>query len=95
MSEEILAAFMDKFHSDVDFQDKLKSAASPEAAVAIAENAGLKISTEELFNLQDRFKELRNTKDVLKQDLTDQELEFLSSGEATMMCVPPGDSVGG
>jgi len=42
---------MDKFHSDLDFQDKLKSAASPEAAVAIAENAGLKISTEELFNL--------------------------------------------
>ena len=48
MSEEQLKAFLEKVKSDTELQEKLKAAASPEAAIEIAKEAGFLITTEEL-----------------------------------------------
>ena len=48
MSEEQLNAFLEKVKSDTELQEKLKAAASPEAAIEIAKEAGFLITTEEL-----------------------------------------------
>ena len=48
MSEEQLNAFLEKVKADSTLQEKLKAAASPEAAIEIAKEAGFLITTEEL-----------------------------------------------
>ncbi len=48
MSEEQLKAFLEKVKADTSLQEKLKAAASTEAALAIAKEAGFSISTDDL-----------------------------------------------
>ena len=44
MSQEQLNAFLETFKTDTSLQDKLKAAASPEAAIEIAKEAGFAIT---------------------------------------------------
>ena len=67
MSEEQLKAFLEKVKTDTSLQEKLKAAASPEAALQIAKAAGFSITTEDL-NSQ-------------VQNLTDDELEGVTGGD--------------
>ena len=48
MSEEQLTAFLEKVKSDTNLQEKLKAAASPEAAIEIAKEAGFSINAEDI-----------------------------------------------
>ena len=52
MSEEQLKAFLEKVKGDTSLQDKLKAAASPEAAVEIAKDAGFAITAEDIQSMQ-------------------------------------------
>ena len=56
MSEEQLNAFLKKVKGDTSLQDKLKAAASPEAAIAlltqIAKEAGFAITAEDIQSMQ-------------------------------------------
>ena len=52
MSEEQLNAFLEKVKGDTSLQDKLKAAASPEAAVEIAKEAGFAITAEDIQSMQ-------------------------------------------
>ena len=47
MSEEQLQAFIAKVKSDTSLQEKLKAAASPEASIEIAKEAGFSITLED------------------------------------------------
>ena len=49
MSEEQLNAFLEKVKGDTSLQEKLKAAASPDAAVEIAKDAGFAITTATIF----------------------------------------------
>ena len=76
MSEEQLNAFLEKVKSDTSIQEKLKAAASPEAAVEIAKDAGFLITAEDI---QSR-----------PVELSDEELEGAAGG--TRKCLGmPGD----
>ena len=68
MSEEQLNAFLEKVKSDTELQEKLKVAASPEAAVEIAKDAGFSITAEDI---------IRKSATV---ELSDEELEGASGG---------------
>ena len=48
MSEEQLKAFLEKVQGDTSLQDKLKAAASPDAAIEIAKEAGFAITAEDM-----------------------------------------------
>ena len=50
MTEEQLKAFLDEVKSDISLQEKLKAAASPEAAIDIAKEAGFAITAEDILN---------------------------------------------
>ena len=52
MSKEQLKAFLEKVKGDTSLQDKLKAAASPEAAVEIAKDAGFSITAEDIQSMQ-------------------------------------------
>ena len=52
MSEEQLKAFLEKVKSDAELQEKLKAAASPDAAVEIAKDAGFSITAEDVQSMQ-------------------------------------------
>ena len=65
MSEEQLNAFLEKVKSDTELQDKLKAAASPEAAIEIAKEAGFSINAEDIQSMQSATVELSN--DELEQ----------------------------
>ena len=52
MSEEQLNAFLEKVKADTTLQDKLKAAASPEAAIEIAKDAGFAITAEDIQSMQ-------------------------------------------
>ena len=73
MSEEQLNAFLKKVKGDTSLQDKLKAAASPEAAIAlltqIAKEAGFAITAEDIQSMQSAT--------VV---LSDEELEEASGG---------------
>ena len=58
MSEEQLNAFLEKVKADTSLQEKLKAAASPEAAVEIAKDAGFSITTEDIQSIQSATVEL-------------------------------------
>ena len=69
MSEEQLKAFLEKVKSDTELQDKLKAAASPEAALQIAKDAGFSITAEDIQSMQSATVEL-----------SDEELEGAAGG---------------
>ena len=69
MSEEQLKAFLEKVKTDTSLQEKLKAAASPEAAIEIAKAAGYSITADDI-----------QTQPV---ELTDDELEGTAGGRAT------------
>ena len=69
MSEEQLKAFLDKVKSDTSLQEKLKAAASPEAIIEIAKEAGFSITAEDIQSMQSE-----------PVELSDEELEGASGG---------------
>ncbi|MDC3044258.1 Nif11-like leader peptide family natural product precursor [bacterium] len=69
MSEEQLNAFLEKVKSDTELQEKLKAAASPEAAIEIAKDAGFSITAEDIQSMQSR-------------ELSDEDLEGAAGGRA-------------
>ena len=62
-------AFLEKVKSDSSLQEKLKAAASPEAAIEIAKDAGFSISAEDIQSAQSATVEL-----------SDHELEQAAGG---------------
>ncbi|HGY5550946.1 MAG: Nif11-like leader peptide family natural product precursor [Prochlorococcus sp.] len=66
MSEEQLKAFIAKLQADTSLQEKLKAAADGDAVVAIAQEAGFSIASEEL--------------ETYSQRLSDEELEGVAGG---------------
>ena len=69
MLEEQLNAFLEKVKSDTSLQEKLKAAASPEAAIEIAEEAGFSITAEDIQSMKSATTEL-----------SDDELEGAAGG---------------
>ena len=69
MSEEQLKAFLEKVKSDTELQDKLKAAASPEAGLEIAKEAGFSITSEDIQTMQSATGEV-----------SDKELEEAAGG---------------
>ncbi|KZR88896.1 Nitrogen fixation protein of unknown function [Synechococcus sp. MIT S9509] len=67
MSEEQLKAFLEKVKGDTSLQEKLKAAADSNAVLAIAKEAGFKISAEDLKTAQ-------------VTELSDEELEGAAGG---------------
>ena len=86
MSEEQLNAFLEKVKGDTSLQDKLKAAASPEAVVEIAKDAGFAITAEDIQSMQSA---------VRGRELSDAELEGVAGGDnwASFGCqnLAPGD----
>ena len=66
MPEEQLKAFLEKVKSDTSLQEKLKAAADSDAVLAIAKEAGFRIST-------DDFKKAQS-------EISDEELEGAAGG---------------
>ena len=66
MSEEQLKAFLEKVKADTNLQEKLKAAASPEAAIDIAKEAGFAITAEDIQSIT--------------VELSDEELEATAGG---------------
>ena len=58
MSEEQLKAFLEKVKADTSLQESLKAAASPDAAVEIAKDAGFAITAEDIQSMQSATVEL-------------------------------------
>ena len=69
MSEEQFKAFLKKVKGDTSLQEKLKAAASPEAVMEIAKEAGFSITAEDIQSTQSATAEL-----------TDKELEAAAGG---------------
>ena len=69
MSEEQLKAFLEKVKATTSLQEKLKAAASPDAAIEIAKGAGFAITAEDIQSMQSATVEL-----------TDEELEGAAGG---------------
>ena len=74
MSEEQLKAFLEKVKADTSLQEKLKAAASPEAAMEIAKAAGFAITTEDIQSMQSE-----------PVELSDEELEGAAGGTMTAL----------
>ena len=69
MSEEQLKTFLEKVKGDTSLQEKLKAAASPEAVMEIAKEAGFSITAEDIQSTQSATAEL-----------TEEELEAAAGG---------------
>ena len=69
MSEEQLKAFLEKVKADTELQEKLKAAASPEAAMEIAKAAGFAITSEDIQSMQSE-----------PVELSDEDLEGAAGG---------------
>ena len=69
MSEEQLKAFLERVKADTSLQEKLKAAASPEAVLEIANEAGFSITAEDVQSMQSSTVEL-----------SDEELEGAAGG---------------
>ncbi|QNI48484.1 Nif11-like leader peptide family natural product precursor [Synechococcus sp. A15-60] len=69
MSEEQLNAFLEKVQGDTSLQEKLKAAASPEAAIEIAKDAGFAITAEDIQSMQSA-----------PGEVSDEELEGAAGG---------------
>ena len=70
MSEEQLKAFLEKVKADTSLQEKLKAAASPEAAIEIAKDVGFSITSEDIQSMQ-------------SATVSEEELEGASGGRNT------------
>ena len=82
MSEEKLKAFLEKVKGDTSLQEKLKAAASPEAVMEIAKEAGFSITAEDIQSMQSATAEL-----------SDEELEGAAGGwRRTGICGGGGGS---
>ena len=79
MSEEQLKAFIAKLQADTSLQEKLKAAADGDAVVAIAQEAGFSIASEEL--------------ETYSQRLSDEELEGVAGGYTPILCWIRGHSL--
>ena len=75
MPEEQLKAFLEKVKADISLQEKLKAAASPEAALQIAKEAGFSITAEDIQSMQSSTTEL-----------SDEELEGTAGGGSRGFC---------
>ena len=75
MSEEQLKAFLEKVKSDTELQEKLKAAASPEAALEIVKEAGFSITAEDIQSMQSQSGEV-----------SDEELENAAGGMTVIVC---------
>ena len=69
MSEEQIKAFLEKVKADTSLQEKLKAAASPEAVIEIAKEAGFLITAEDMQSAT--------------IELSDEELEGAAGGQNT------------
>ncbi|KZR80705.1 Nitrogen fixation protein of unknown function [Synechococcus sp. MIT S9509] len=69
MSEEQLKAFLAKIKGDTSLQERLKAAADVDAVLAIAKDAGLSISTDDLKKAQ--------------SEISEEELEVAGGGAET------------
>ena len=69
MSEEQLKAFLERVKADTSLQEKLKAAASPDAVLEIANEAGFSITAEDIQSMQSSTVEL-----------SDEELEGAAGG---------------
>ena len=76
MSEEQLNAFLEKVKADTSLQEKLKAAASPEAAIEISKEAGFAITAEDIQSMQSATVEL-----------SDEELEGAAGGGQWVRCL--------
>jgi predicted ribosomally synthesized peptide with nif11-like leader len=74
MSEEQLKAFLEKVKGDTTLQEKLKAASDADGVVAIAKEAGFKISAEDLNE---------------KVELSEEELEGVAGGGAATVVFTP------
>ena len=74
MSEEQLKAFLEKVKADTSLKEKLKAASDADGVVAIAKEAGFKISAEDLKNTE--------------VELSEEELEGVAggTGDPTRTC---------
>ena len=70
MSEEQLKAFLEKVKGDTNIQEKLKAAASPEAAIEIAKEDGFAITAEDIQSMP-----------LSDEELSDEELEGAAGGQ--------------
>ena len=84
MSEEQLKVFIEKVKTDTSLQEKLKAAASPEAAIEIAKDAGFSITAEDIQSMQSATVEL-----------SDAELEGAAGGWFDTLPGRPGCGCGG
>ena len=75
MSEQQLNAFLEKVKGDTSLQEKLKAAASPDAAIDIAKAAGFSITAEDIQSMQSSTTEL-----------SDEELEGTAGGGSRGFC---------
>ena len=71
MSVEQLKAFVEKVKSDTSLQEKVKAAASPEAAMEVAKAAGFSITSEDIQSMQSGTEE---------EELSDEQLEGVAGG---------------
>ena len=76
MSEEQLKAFLEKDQGDNSLQDKLKAAATPEAAIEIAKDSGFSITAEDIQSMQSATAEL-----------SDAELEGAAGGMYDLIAI--------
>ena len=76
MSEEQLNAFLEKVKGDTSLQEKLKAAASPEAVIEIAKEAGFSITAEDIQSMQSATAEL-----------SDAELEGAAGGMYDLIAI--------
>ena len=79
MSEEQLKAFLEKVKSDTELQEKLKAAASPEAGLKIAKEAGFSITSEDIQSMQSATGKV-----------SDEELEGAAGGGQDQCLRDPG-----
>ena len=84
MSEEQLKALLEKVKADTSLQEKLKEAASPEAAIEIAKEAGFAITAEDIQSMKSSTVEL-----------SDEELEGAAGGGSGLYGCPPVSNTAG
>ena len=72
MSKEQLKAFLEKVKGDTSLQEKLKAAANDDAVVAIAQEAGFVVTTDDINNAQ--------------PEIEDAELEDAAGGSGGCYC---------
>ena len=83
MSEEQLKASIEKAKSDTSLQEKLKAAASPEAAIEVAKAEGFLISAEDIQSMQ-------------SESINDEELEGVAGGGwSAYWCLGSGEKGAG